>query len=76
MLERLSVNDIQVLLDNKVNTVDLNGTLSVIQQEVERCVRSEDLKKSLAEQALVNEALCQENCLARWIWKSGDLLQR
>jgi len=23
---------------------------------------------------LVNEALCAENCLGRWIWKSGDIL--
>jgi hypothetical protein len=25
------------------------------------------------DQALVNEALCAENCIGRWIWKSGDL---
>ena len=51
----------------------MNQTLQLIQTEVERCVREEDLNKSLNEQALVNEALCAENCLGRWIWKSGDL---
>jgi len=30
----------------------------------------------LNEQALVNEALCAENCVGRWIWKSGDLHQQ
>jgi hypothetical protein len=30
----------------------------------------------LNEQALVNEALCAENCVGRWIWKSGDLQQQ
>lgn len=59
-----------------MNVADINNTLSVIQAEVERCVRDEDLKKSLNEQALVNEALCSENCVARWIWKSGDMLNK
>ena len=54
----------------------MNQTLQLIQTEVERCVRDEDLKKSLNEQALVNEALCAENCLGRWIWKSGDLYHK
>ena len=48
----------------------------MIQTEVEKCVREQDLKKSLNEQALVNEALCAENCVGRWIWKSGDLQQQ
>jgi hypothetical protein len=34
----------------------------------------EKLKEILDDQALVNEALCAENCLGRWIWKSGELL--
>ena len=34
------------------------------------------MKKSLNEQALVNEALCAENCVGRWIWKSGDLFHK
>lgn len=24
-------------------------------------------------QALINESLCSENCLGRWIWKSGNI---
>ena len=31
------------------------------------------LKEALNDQALVNEALCAENCVGRWVWKSGDL---
>ena len=25
-------------------------------------------------QAIINDALCSENCLARWTWKSGQLI--
>ena len=31
------------------------------------------MKDALNDQALVNEALCAENCVGRWVWKSGDL---
>ena len=76
LMLKASIKDLCQLLDQKVNVVDLNSTLSLVQTEVERCVREDDLKRSLNEQALVNEALCAENCVGRWIWKSGDLYHK
>lgn len=73
---KVSIKDLCGLLDQKVNVNDMNETLRQIQNEVERCVRDEELKKTLNEQALVNEALCAENCVGRWIWKSGDLFNK
>ena len=73
---KVSIKDLCTLLDQKVNIVDINATLSVLKDEVEKCVRGQDLKKALNEQALVNEALCAENCVGRWIWKSGDLYHK
>ena len=31
------------------------------------------MTKALNDQALVNEALCAQNCVGRWIWKSGEV---
>lgn len=45
----------------------------MVQREVEKRANEEDLRKSLNEQALVNEALCAQNTVGRWIWKSGEL---
>ena len=45
-----------------------------MQKEVDICVREQALKDALNDQALVNEALCAENCVGRWVWKSGELL--
>ena len=33
-----------------------------------------NFREALAEQSTINEALCAENCVARWLWKSGDLV--
>jgi len=33
-----------------------------------------EFRDALTEQGTINEALCAENCVARWLWKSGDLV--
>ena len=49
MLLKASIKDTCSMLDQKVNVGDMNSTLSLIQAEVERCVREDDLKKALNE---------------------------
>jgi hypothetical protein len=46
---KANIQDIAAILDNKVNVGDINQTLSLVQAEVERCVREDDLKKALNE---------------------------
>lgn len=70
---RANIKDVLSLLDLKANVEDVNSTLQLVQKEVEKCIPEKLLKKALDEQALVNEALCAQNCVGRWIWKSGDL---
>jgi hypothetical protein len=57
-LLKANIKDLLPLLDTKANVEDVNNTLSLVQKEVEKCVAEEDLRKSLNEQALINEALC------------------
>ena len=73
LLLRVSIKDMCTLLDQKANLADVNKTLELVQREVEECVKEPQLKEALNDQALVNEALCAENCVGRWVWKSGDL---
>ena len=49
MMLKASVKDVSALLDQKVNVGDMNQTLQLIQTEVERCVREEELKRALNE---------------------------
>lgn len=73
LLLRATIKDVCTLLDQKANVEDINSTLQLVQREVEKKAVSDDLKKALNEQALVNEALCAQNCVGRWIWKSGEV---
>ena len=58
LMLRATIKDVCTLLDQKANVEDINSTLALVQREVEKRVLDDDLKKSLNEQALVNEALC------------------
>ena len=42
-------------------------------EEVETRVGSREFKDALLDQNTINEAICAENCIARWLWKSGEL---
>jgi hypothetical protein len=73
LLLKTNIKDLCQLLDQKASTDDVNSTLNAIQKEIELKPQAIDLKKALQEQSLINEALCAENCVGRWIWKSGEL---
>lgn len=72
LMLRSTIKDVCTLLDQKANVEDVNSTLALVQKEVEKRANEEEIKKALSEQALVNEALCAQNCVGRWIWKSGE----
>ena len=58
----------------KSNTDEVNKALDEIHEEMDKQVVSKtELNDALQEQNLINEALCAENCSARWLWKSGEL---
>ena len=76
LLLKVDIKDMCTLLDTKANVEDINRTLGLVQQEVEKGISSDVLKKALDDQALINEAICSENCVGRWIWKSGELLSQ
>jgi len=73
LLLKVDIKDMCTLLDTKANVEDINRTLALVQQEVEKSVEKDLLRKALDDQALINEAICAENCVGRWIWKSGEL---
>lgn len=51
----------------------MNKALEVVEKEVKQCVRQPQMQELFDDHSLVQEALCAENCTARWIWKTGDL---
>ena len=50
---------------------DVNKAFAEMHEEVEQKVYRTDLERTLSSQQALNEVLCQENCSARWVWRSG-----
>ena len=73
MLLKCNIKDICALLDMKANIDDTNRALSEIHKELDNKLNSRDFSGHVNEYSSVIEALCAENCLGRWLWKSGEL---
>ncbi len=52
----------------------MNKALSEVSEELQQRVPTGQFREALTEQSTINEALCAENCVARWLWKSGELV--
>ncbi|CAG9318475.1 unnamed protein product [Blepharisma stoltei] len=73
MLVKANIKDMCTLLDMKANVDDVNKILSDIHKELDSKARGDNFASYINEQQGIIEALCAENCVARWIWKSGEL---
>lgn len=61
------------LIDNKANIDDINKALNEIHQELELKACKNEIQNFLKEQTIINESICSENIIGRWVWKSGSL---
>ena len=57
------------MLDKKPNSEEVYLDINYLKNTVQKHLT--EYKKTREDQQLVNETLCSENCVARWIWKSG-----
>eukprot|EP00826_Nyctotherus_ovalis_P019535 TRINITY_DN16038_c0_g2_i1.p1 TRINITY_DN16038_c0_g2~~TRINITY_DN16038_c0_g2_i1.p1 ORF type:complete len:730 (-),score=190.07 TRINITY_DN16038_c0_g2_i1:42-2231(-) len=68
---KVSAKEIIQLISSKANAHDLLKFVEEVREEIANSTKS--VEKTLADQALINETLCAENCTVRWLWKSGTL---
>lgn len=60
-------------LSQKVNFEEVNKSIEEMYLAIDKKLEVCDFEQHINGQNLINEALCAENRLARWIWKSGEL---
>ena len=70
---KANIKDVSTIIDKKASIDDVNKALIEVHKELDLKSSQQEVTASLNDQALINEALCAENCVARWIWKSGDV---
>jgi hypothetical protein len=50
---------------------DVNKALTEMHCDVAAKLGKDEFTVSLTDQNVTNEILCAENCVARWLWRSG-----
>ena len=64
-------NEINSLLKDKVNIEELNIALNQIRKEINLKVNNIEFKNAMNNQAMINDIICNENQVGRWLWKSN-----
>ena len=61
------------LLQTKANSEDqINKLFNDIIKKLNDKVNSIDFTTAINNQAIINDTLCNENCIGRWFWNGGD----
>jgi uncharacterized protein (DUF2267 family) len=73
MLIKCNIKDVCALLDMKANIDDTNKALSEVHKELDSKLNTDNFSSHLSDYNSIIEVLCSENCLGRWLWKSGEV---
>ena len=71
LLSKADINEMNQLLSNKVNIEEINQSLNKIKSDMNFKVNKIDFNNAMNNQALINDIICNENQVGRWLWKSG-----
>ena len=64
---------INSILKNKVNLDEYNLLLNKIQKELNDKINNNEFNIAMKNQAMINDIICNENQVGRWLWKSGKI---
>ena len=73
LLSKADINEVNNLLRNKVNIEDINQSLNNIKNDINLKVNNMDFNNAMNNQALINDIICNENQVGRWLWKTGKV---
>ena len=64
---------INSILKNKINLDEFNLLLNKIQKELNDKINNNEFNIAMKNQAMINDIICDENQVGRWLWKSGKI---
>ena len=73
MNSKADIKKITELLKNKIDSDNLNKIVKNLQKEIGTKVNTNDFSSAMDNQAIINDTLCNENNIGRWLWKSGKV---
>ena len=65
--------EINGILKNKINLEEFNASLTQLQKELNIKINNNEFNTAMNNQSIINDILCNENQIGRWLWKSGKI---
>ena len=66
---KINAQDVLNMVDKKSNKEEIYLDINHLKNTISKI--NKELSQTKEDQGYINEALCSENCVARWIWKKG-----
>lgn len=73
MNSKADIKNILDILKNKLDKDNFNDILNNIKKELGSKTPLADFSSAMDNQAIINDTLCNENNIGRWLWKSGKV---
>ena len=73
MNSKADIKNILDILKNKLDTDKFNDILNNIKKELGSKTPLADFSSAMDNQAIINDTLCNENNIGRWLWQSGKV---
>ena len=72
IISTTNIEEINKLLETKISNDQFNKFLKEINKKLNEKVNTIDFTASIDNQAIINDTLCNENSIGRWLWNSGN----
>ena len=73
MNSKADIKNILELLKNKLDIDNFNDIVNNLNKEIGSKTPLTDFSSAMDNQAIINDTLCNENNIGRWLWKSGKV---
>ena len=73
MNTKADLKNILNLLNNKLDNESFNDIINTLKKEIQTKTPLIDFSSAMDNQAIINDTLCNENNIGRWLWKSGKI---
>ena len=70
---KADIKNILDILKTKIDNDNFNKIIKNLQKEIGNKVNTNDFSSAMDNQAIINDTLCNENNIGRWLWKSGKV---
>ena len=73
MNSKADLKNIINILKSKLDIENFNDEIKILKKEVGGMTPLADFSSAMDNQAIINDTLCNDNNIGRWLWKSGKI---